>query len=110
MGMIQMPDSEFETMTALSLSQTITRSLGVERRAAYRIQAQGASDPSWAAWFEGTAIEQRAGIITLDTVVDQAALRGLLCRLWDLNLIVMSVNRVEADAPVSGRASKRTRQ
>ena len=94
-------------MTASPLPQANTRSLGVEQRAAYRIEVQGAISASWAAWFEGTAIEQRAGIITLDTVVDQAALRGLLCRLWDLNLIVMSVNRVEADAPVSGRASNR---
>mgnify|MGYP001826307122 FL=1 len=28
-------------------------------------------------------------------VADQAALRGLLCRLWDLNLTVVSVQRIE---------------
>jgi hypothetical protein len=30
-------------------------------------------------------------------VVDQAALRGLLCRLWDLNLTLISVRRLAAD-------------
>ncbi len=30
-------------------------------------------------------------------VVDQAALRGLLCRLWDLNLALIAVRRVVID-------------
>ena len=89
-------------MTDSPLPQANTQSLGVEQRAAYRIEVQGVISASWAAWFEGMSIEQRAGIITIDTIIDQAALRGLLCRLWDLNLIVMSVNRVEADAPTIG--------
>ena len=29
-------------------------------------------------------------------VADQAALRGLLCKLWDLNLTLISVRRIEA--------------
>ena len=82
--------------------QPCAPSLGVEQRAAYRIEVQGAIGTSWAAWFEGTAIEWRAGIIAINATVDQAALRGLLCRLWDLNLVVMSVNRVEADALATG--------
>ena len=30
-------------------------------------------------------------------IVDQAALRGILCKLWDLNLVLVSVNPVEMD-------------
>ena len=98
-----MPDSpDLRTMTDSPLSQANTRSIGVGQRAAYRIEVQGVISASWAAWFEGMSIEQRAGIITIDTIVDQAALRGLLCRLWDLNLIVRSVNRVEAEALATG--------
>lgn len=93
-------------MMGSSLPQTNTRSLGVEQRATYRIDVQGTIGASWAAWFEGMAIEQRAGIITIDAIVDQAALRGLLCRLWDLNLIVRSVNRVEADALATSASHK----
>ena len=33
-------------------------------------------------------------------LADQAALRGLLCRLWDLNLTLISVTRTENDAAV----------
>jgi hypothetical protein len=29
------------------------------------------------------------------TIVDQAALRGILVKLWDLNLTLISVTRVE---------------
>jgi hypothetical protein len=92
----------FKTMTASPHPKANTQSCGVEQRAAYRIEVRGAISASWAAWFEGTAIKQQADIITIDAVADQAALRGLLCRLWDLNLIVISVNRVEADAPTIG--------
>ena len=92
-------------MTDAVHPQTRTRSVGAEQPAAYRIEVQGAIDAGWAAWFEGTSIEQRAGSITLDAIVDQAALRGLLCRLWDLNLSVIAVNRVEVDALATGGTS-----
>jgi hypothetical protein len=32
----------------------------------------------------------------LGTVVDQAALRGVLCQLWDLKLVLISVARVDS--------------
>ena len=92
-------------MTDAPCPQTHTRSIGTEQPAAYRIEVQGTIDAGWAAWFEGTSIEQRAGSITLDAIVDQAALRGLLCRLWDLNLSVIAVNRVEVDALATGGTS-----
>lgn len=78
------------------------RSIGAEQLALYRIEVQGSIGTGWAAWFEGVVIEQHAGSISLEARVDQAALRGLLCRLWDLNLSVMSVHRPEADARATG--------
>ena len=89
-------------MPAALRSPTRARSLGLEQRAAYRIEVQGTIGADWTTWFEGAALEQRAGSILIDTIVDQAALRGLLCRLWDLNLIVIAVNRIEADARATG--------
>ena len=66
----------------------------------YEIQIEGALDPGWAAWFDGLAMapagEQPATTTLTGFVPDQAALRGLLCRLWDLNLTLISVRRVEA--------------
>jgi hypothetical protein len=89
-------------MTDAPHPQTYTRSIGAEQLALYRIEVQGSIGTGWAAWFEGTVIEQRADSIILEALIDQAALRGLLCRLWDLNLSVMSVHRMEADARATG--------
>jgi len=89
-------------MTEAPRPQPPVRSIGAEQRARYRIEVQGSIGTGWAAWFEGTVIEQRADSISLEVLVDQAALRGLLCRLWDLNLSVMSINRAAADARATG--------
>ena len=69
--------------------------------ATYEIKVQGWLDESWSDWFddmnvvpevtvEGTTITKLTGI-----VVDQAALLGLLRRLHNLHLRLVSVNRVE---------------
>ncbi|MFN2168559.1 MAG: hypothetical protein ACK2U9_20175 [Anaerolineae bacterium] len=75
-------------------------------RAIYEIQVQGELDRNWAQWFNGlavtltgnTASEQPPTTTLTGPVADQAALRGMLCKLWDLNLTVISVRRIEADA------------
>jgi len=67
----------------------------------YQIRVQGWIGERWANWFDGmTMIYEGAeddSPITILTglVVDQAALRGLLTRIWDLNLILISVTRGE---------------
>ena len=69
--------------------------------ATYAIEVQGWLDESWSDWFddmdvvpevtaEGTTITKLTGI-----VVDQAALLGLLRRLHNLHLRLLSVNQVE---------------
>lgn len=67
----------------------------------YRIELRGRLDMSWSDWCNGmtiASVEKNDGnIITTLTgpVADQAALRGLLCRLWDLNLTVISITRIK---------------
>ena len=67
----------------------------------YCIKVRGAIDRRWTEWFDDAAItieRDRAGTTTTiltGLVADQAALRGLLSRLWDLNLTVISVNPEE---------------
>ena len=67
----------------------------------YQIEVQGKVDRSWSQWFEGMGISfgraaDGAPITTLTGVVaDQAALRGILTRIWDLNLTVVALNRIE---------------
>ncbi len=58
----------------------------------------------WAEWFDGLAITATENDETLITgwVADQAALLGLLKKVRDLGLPLLSVNPVEPDAPDTG--------
>ena len=67
----------------------------------YRIQVQGQIGERWAHWFPDMDITHQPShdgrfITTLaGPVPDQAALRGILSKLWDLNLTLLSVTRHE---------------
>lgn len=67
----------------------------------YQIRVQGRLDKRRSDWFEGMAMGlERASDDTLITtlagpVADQARLRGILSKLWDLNLTLISVIRIE---------------
>jgi len=67
----------------------------------YQIQVQGWISERWANWFDEMTIAYKKtkddSPITILTgpVVDQAALRGLLTKIWDLNLTLISVTPVE---------------
>jgi hypothetical protein len=70
----------------------------------YRIKVQGWIGERWANWFDGMTIAYEGTMddspITVLTgpVVDQAALRSLLTKIWDLNLTLISVIRVATSA------------
>jgi len=63
----------------------------------YEIRIKGHLDDRWADWFEGLTITLEEDGTTLLTgpVVDQAALHGLLKRVRDLGLSLVSVSPVE---------------
>ena len=63
----------------------------------YEIRVKGHLAPSWSETFDGMQIILTPdGETTLSgAVADQAALHGLLARIRDLNLILISVNRVD---------------
>ena len=62
----------------------------------YRIKLKGCLDPKWSDWFEQMAISSDGEeTILTGQVADQAALHGLLIRIRDLNLILLSVERME---------------
>lgn len=64
----------------------------------YTIKVEGCLDKKWADWFEGMEIRYEGDVTVLKgPVVDQAALHGLLARVRDLNLILLSVERHKAD-------------
>ena len=65
----------------------------------YQIRIQGHLDDRWADWFEGLTLTREDNGETLLTgpVVDQAALHGLLKKVRDLGMPLISVNCVEPD-------------
>ena len=60
----------------------------------YEIRIQGTLSPEWVEWFDGMEILQEAdgGTLLAGWVPDQAALHGLLARIRDMNLTLISVN------------------
>ncbi len=62
----------------------------------YQIRIEGQLRAEWAEWFEGLTIEPAENGETLITgpVIDQAALYGLLKKVRDLGLPLLSVNRI----------------
>jgi hypothetical protein len=68
----------------------------------YQIRIEGHLDPKWSDWFEGLSITLENNGTTLLTgpVVDQAALYGLLRKVRDLGMPLLSVNRLES-APLT---------
>jgi hypothetical protein len=64
----------------------------------YEISLQGRLEPRWSAWFDGLTLTTGDGTTTLrGPVVDQAALHGLLQRLRDLGVPLISVTPVNPD-------------
>jgi shikimate kinase len=70
-----------------------------DRPSRYRISVRGHLDDSWSDWFDGLVITQDDNMTVLSgTIADQAALYGLLIKLRDLNLILISTSREETAA------------
>lgn len=65
----------------------------------YHVRLQGELGPEWADWFGGAAVSQEGAGVTLLTceVPDQAALHGLLRKLRDLGVPLISITRLEPD-------------
>ena len=70
-----------------------------DRQAVYQIRVKANLDQKWSDWFDGFTITQQADGATLLTgpVADQAALHGLLAKIRDLGLPLLSVKRVESE-------------
>ena len=60
----------------------------------YEIKIKGHLDPCWSDWFADLKLTHLDGDVTLlsGVVPDQAAIYGLLERIRDLNLTLISVN------------------
>ena len=69
-----------------------------DKRAIYQIRVKGNLDMKWSDWFDGLSIIPQTDDETLLTgpVADQSALHGLLAKIRDLGLPLLSVKRVES--------------
>jgi hypothetical protein len=65
----------------------------------YQIRIAGHLDAQWSGWFEGltVAVENNGNTLLTGPVVDQAALYGLLRKVRDVGLPLISVTRIESD-------------
>jgi hypothetical protein len=65
----------------------------------YQIRIKGQLDRKWIDWFGDVTItlEESGDTLLTCPVIDQAALHGLLKKVRDLGMPLLSVNRVEPD-------------
>jgi hypothetical protein len=73
----------------------------------YQIKVRGRLHEKWSGWFHDMTIAAEkardgSSVTTLTgAVADQARLRGIVSRLWDLNMKVVSVSEIEPEDPRS---------
>jgi hypothetical protein len=72
---------------------------GPEQPVVYQILISGHLDHQWTDWFEGLVItlEENGNTLLTGPVIDQAALHGLLKKVRDLGMPLISVNRAKLD-------------
>jgi len=65
----------------------------------YEIRVEGHIHHRWSDWFDGLSISHLPGGETIlsGMLEDQAALHGVLMKIRDLRLVLVSVNRIEQE-------------
>ena len=88
------------------MMKQVNQKLALDQPATYQIKVPGHLDERWSDWAEGMTITLEGGdddppTTTLTGVVaDQAALQGLLRRLYSLGLPLISVNWMGAEESI----------
>jgi hypothetical protein len=64
----------------------------------YEIRLKGHLEPRWAAWFDALSLTQESDGTTVirGSVIDQAALHGLLSKVRDLGLPLIAVTKLDS--------------
>jgi hypothetical protein len=77
------------------------RSGGHHEPGGYEVRLQGHLDARWAAWFDGLSLTRESDGTTVirGPIADQAALHGLLRKVNDLGLSLISVMQIQPSTP-----------
>jgi hypothetical protein len=69
--------------------------------AIYEICIEGQLDPCWSEWLDGIAITslEDGNTLLCSSLADQASLHGLLNRIRDMNLKLISIERKNDQPP-----------
>ena len=83
------------------MTERHTWTAGAHEAGRYEIRLTGHLDARWGAWFDGMTVTYKSDGTTVSSgqIVDQAALHGLLQRVRDLGLPLVSVLRTPPDEP-----------
>lgn len=71
-----------------------------QQPAIYQIIVNGAIDPGWSDWLGALTLHSetlpggRCQTVLTGPVTDQAVLRGILFKIWDLNLELVSIQQI----------------
>jgi hypothetical protein len=70
---------------------------GPDRSVIYQIRVKSHLGTDWTDWFEGLTVtlEENGDTLLTGPIVDQAALHGLLKKVRNLGMLLISVNRIE---------------
>jgi len=93
------------------MAEIATGKPSLDRPAVYQVKVPGHLDESWSDWAGGMKIEVESEgdgqpVTILTGTVDQAALHGLLRRLYSLGLPLISVNYIECPSENDSRSGK----
>ena len=86
------------------MSKELEQKTDLGKSMVYQIRIKGHLGHQWTAWFEGLTItlEEDGNTLLTGPVIDQAALHGLLKKVRDLGMPLVSVSPLEpgqADTP-----------
>ena len=90
------------------MSDILDQETNPDQLMVYEIRLKSHLGAAWTDWFEGLTITLKEDGDTLLTgpVVDQAALYGLLKKVRDLGMPLVSVNRLEPDRAEASDANE----
>jgi hypothetical protein len=89
------PLSMYSEKNLMKRNLFMTNGHEFDKPIAYQIRLKGALDSSWSEWFGGFTITlQGDETILIGIVRDQSALHGILAKINDLGLSIVSLERI----------------